>query len=72
MENCWVEAVVAAKSKDRDAEKEMEELREAGGSLRGRMRRRTEKEAFFIIMSFRRKLKESCSKHTTLSSPTEQ
>lgn len=45
MENCWVEAVVAAKNKCRDAEKEME-LREAGGSLRDRVRRRTEKEVF--------------------------
>lgn len=45
VENCWVEAVVAA-NKGRDAEKETEELKEAGGSLRGRVRRRTEKEAF--------------------------
>lgn len=45
-EKCWVEAVVAANNKCRDAEKETEELREAGGSLRGRVRRRTEKEAF--------------------------
>lgn len=46
MENCWVEAVLAAKNMCREVEKEMEELREAHGSLRGRVRRRTEKEVF--------------------------